>query len=44
MTQSVARFISSASGDAIVTTAPCRADLAGGTLDIGPCTCFIPAR
>ena len=42
MTQSVARFISSASGDAIVTTAPCRADLAGGTLDIWPLYLFHP--
>jgi len=40
--QTVAQLISSAGGDAIVTTAPCRADLAGGTLDIWPLYLFHP--
>jgi D-glycero-alpha-D-manno-heptose-7-phosphate kinase len=34
--QALEHFISEGGGDAIVTTAPCRADLAGGTLDIWP--------
>jgi len=36
----VAQLISSADENAIVTTAPCRADLAGGTLDIWPLYLF----
>jgi D-glycero-alpha-D-manno-heptose-7-phosphate kinase len=40
--QTVAQLVSSASPDAIVTTAPCRADLAGGTLDIWPLYLFHP--
>jgi len=40
--QTVSQLISSAHGDAIVTTAPCRADLAGGTLDIWPLYLFHP--
>ena len=40
--QTVSLLISSASVDAIVTTAPCRADLAGGTLDIWPLYLFHP--
>jgi D-glycero-alpha-D-manno-heptose-7-phosphate kinase len=35
-------LISSASRDAIITSAPCRADLAGGTLDIWPLYLFHP--
>jgi D-glycero-alpha-D-manno-heptose-7-phosphate kinase len=38
----ISQLISSASNDAIVTTAPCRADLAGGTLDIWPLYLFHP--
>ncbi len=40
--QSVAEFISEGSEGSIVTTAPCRADLAGGTLDIWPLYLFHP--
>jgi D-glycero-alpha-D-manno-heptose-7-phosphate kinase len=40
--QTVSQIISSASADAVVTTAPCRADLAGGTLDIWPLYLFHP--
>jgi D-glycero-alpha-D-manno-heptose-7-phosphate kinase len=40
--QTTSQLISSASRDAIVTTAPCRADLAGGTLDIWPLYLFHP--
>ena len=40
--QTVSQLISSAPDDAIVTTAPCRADLAGGTLDIWPLYLFHP--
>jgi D-glycero-alpha-D-manno-heptose-7-phosphate kinase len=40
--QSVAQFISQGSGEEIVATAPCRADLAGGTLDIWPLYLFHP--
>jgi len=40
--QTVAQLISSAHDGAIVTTAPCRADLAGGTLDIWPLYLFHP--
>ncbi len=38
----IEQFISSADDDATVTTAPCRADLAGGTLDIWPLYLFHP--
>jgi len=40
--QTVSQLISSADSDAITTTAPCRADLAGGTLDIWPLYLFHP--
>ncbi len=40
--QSFAEFISQAGKDDIVATAPCRADLAGGTLDIWPLYLFHP--
>ena len=40
--QTVSQLISSAQADAIVTTAPCRADLAGGTIDIWPLYLFHP--
>jgi D-glycero-alpha-D-manno-heptose-7-phosphate kinase len=40
--QTVSHLASSANKDAIVTTAPCRADLAGGTLDIWPLYLFHP--
>jgi D-glycero-alpha-D-manno-heptose-7-phosphate kinase len=40
--QTISQLISSARADAIVTTAPCRADLAGGTLDIWPLYLFHP--
>src|SRR5271157_4393802 len=40
--QSVSEFQSGLSANAIVTTAPCRADLAGGTLDIWPLYLFHP--
>jgi len=42
MMQSVSEFQSNLSVDAIVTTAPCRADFAGGTLDIWPLYLFHP--
>ena len=42
MMQNVSEFRSDLDGDAIVTTAPCRADLAGGTLDIWPLFLFHP--
>ena len=38
----VSEFISQARDNAIITTAPCRADLAGGTLDIWPLYLFHP--
>jgi D-glycero-alpha-D-manno-heptose-7-phosphate kinase len=40
--QSLAQFIAEGNGDEIVATAPCRADLAGGTLDIWPLYLFHP--
>ncbi len=40
--QSFAQFLSRAGEDEIITTAPCRADLAGGTLDIWPLYLFHP--
>jgi D-glycero-alpha-D-manno-heptose-7-phosphate kinase len=40
--QSFVQFVSQSDGDAIITTAPCRADLAGGTLDIWPLYLFHP--
>ncbi|MGB8889991.1 MAG: hypothetical protein WCC87_24920 [Candidatus Korobacteraceae bacterium] len=40
--QSLTQFVSQGSGEEIVTTAPCRADLAGGTLDIWPLYLFHP--
>lgn len=40
--RSVAQFISRSSDEAIVTSAPCRADLAGGTIDIWPLYLFHP--
>jgi D-glycero-alpha-D-manno-heptose-7-phosphate kinase len=40
--QTLSQLISSAPHTAIVTTAPCRADLAGGTLDIWPLYLFHP--
>ena len=36
------QFISPAANDAILTTAPCRADLAGGTIDLWPLYLFHP--
>ncbi len=39
---SFSQFITEVSEDAIVTTAPCRADLAGGTIDIWPLYLFHP--
>src|SRR5271165_3276367 len=42
MMQSVSEFQAGLSGDAIVATAPCRADFAGGTLDIWPLYLFHP--
>ena len=39
---SVSQFLSQAGDDAIVTSAPCRADLAGGTIDIWPLYLFHP--
>ena len=39
---SFSQFISQADESAILTTAPCRADLAGGTLDIWPLYLFHP--
>lgn len=38
----LAQMVSQTGGDAIVTTAPCRADLAGGTIDIWPLYLFHP--
>jgi D-glycero-alpha-D-manno-heptose-7-phosphate kinase len=40
--QSLTQFLSEGSAEAIVATAPCRADLAGGTLDIWPLYLFHP--
>jgi D-glycero-alpha-D-manno-heptose-7-phosphate kinase len=40
--QSFSQFLARAHGDAILTTAPCRADLAGGTIDIWPLYLFHP--
>jgi len=40
--QSFSQFVSQAGEDSIVTTAPCRADLAGGTIDIWPLYLFHP--
>jgi D-glycero-alpha-D-manno-heptose-7-phosphate kinase len=40
--QTISQLITCASADAVVTTAPCRADLAGGTLDIWPLYLFHP--
>ncbi len=40
--QSFSQFLSQAGEDSIVTTAPCRADLAGGTIDIWPLYLFHP--
>jgi D-glycero-alpha-D-manno-heptose-7-phosphate kinase len=40
--QSFSQFLSQADEDSIVTTAPCRADLAGGTIDIWPLYLFHP--
>jgi len=40
--QSFSEFLSQAGEDSIVTTAPCRADLAGGTIDIWPLYLFHP--
>lgn len=40
--QSFPQFLSQAGEDSIVTTAPCRADLAGGTIDIWPLYLFHP--
>jgi D-glycero-alpha-D-manno-heptose-7-phosphate kinase len=40
--KSVAQFISQSADEAIVTSAPCRADLAGGTIDIWPLYLFHP--
>src|SRR5271167_4665980 len=40
--QTISQLISSMNADAVVTTAPCRADLAGGTLDIWPLYLFHP--
>ena len=39
---SLKQFLGQAHDDAILTTAPCRADLAGGTLDIWPLYLFHP--
>jgi len=39
---SFSQFLSQAGDDEVVTTAPCRADLAGGTLDIWPLYLFHP--
>jgi D-glycero-alpha-D-manno-heptose-7-phosphate kinase len=39
---SFAQFLSQAGDDTIITTAPCRADLAGGTIDIWPLYLFHP--
>jgi D-glycero-alpha-D-manno-heptose-7-phosphate kinase len=40
--QSFSQFTSQVAGEAILTTAPCRADLAGGTIDIWPLYLFHP--
>lgn len=40
--RTVSDFLASAAADAIIATAPCRADLAGGTLDIWPLYLFHP--
>ncbi len=40
--ESIAQFAANAGGDDIVAAAPCRADLAGGTLDIWPLYLFHP--
>jgi D-glycero-alpha-D-manno-heptose-7-phosphate kinase len=40
--QSFTQFLTEGSGEAIVASAPCRADLAGGTLDIWPLYLFHP--
>src|SRR5262249_25514952 len=40
--QSFSQFIAEADDRAIVASAPCRADLAGGTLDIWPLYLFHP--
>jgi len=40
--QSLRQFLSEGSGEAIAASAPCRADLAGGTLDIWPLYLFHP--
>jgi D-glycero-alpha-D-manno-heptose-7-phosphate kinase len=40
--QSFQQFLAEAREDAILTTAPCRADLAGGTIDIWPLYLFHP--
>ncbi len=40
--RTIAQLISSASQEALITTAPCRADLAGGTIDIWPLYLFHP--
>ena len=40
--QSFSQFLSQAGEEAILTTAPCRADLAGGTIDIWPLYLFHP--
>ena len=40
--QTIAQLVSSASQEALITTAPCRADLAGGTIDIWPLYLFHP--
>jgi D-glycero-alpha-D-manno-heptose-7-phosphate kinase len=39
---SFSQFLSQADDDSIVATAPCRADLAGGTIDIWPLYLFYP--
>ena len=39
---SFSQFIAQASGDEVLITAPCRADLAGGTIDIWPLYLFHP--
>ena len=40
--QSFSQMISNVAGETILTTAPCRADLAGGTIDIWPLYLFHP--
>jgi D-glycero-alpha-D-manno-heptose-7-phosphate kinase len=40
--QSFSQFLAQVDEDSIVTTAPCRADLAGGTIDIWPLYLFHP--